>query len=158
MMDEIVHRFSQDGAEVEDVALPAEFCDVIQRHRIVMAVEGAQYHETRLQRHPEDYLPRIRQLLEEGLACPAPEYSRTKDHQKELTAIMWNAFNTGKQVVLCPATTGPALGRHAPAIPHSIRRGATRDCRRSRSKPATSSMGCRWRFSWWQVRIARICC
>jgi Asp-tRNA(Asn)/Glu-tRNA(Gln) amidotransferase A subunit family amidase len=107
MMDEIAHRFDTDGAEVEEVALPAGFSDVIQRHRIVMAVEAAQYHETRLRRHPEDYSPRIKGLLEEGLACPAPEYARTKEHQRELTATMWNVFNSGN-VLLCPATTGPA--------------------------------------------------
>ena len=34
MMDEICHRFSQDGAELEEIALPAGFSDVLARHRI----------------------------------------------------------------------------------------------------------------------------
>ena len=107
MMDEITHRFSQDGAIVEEIALPAAFSDVIPRHRIVMAVEAAQYHEPRLRRHPEDYSPRITQLLEEGLACPAAEYARTKVHQDELTRSMRHALHSDV-VLLCPATTGPA--------------------------------------------------
>jgi aspartyl-tRNA(Asn)/glutamyl-tRNA(Gln) amidotransferase subunit A len=107
MMDEIAHRFSEDGAAIEEIALPAEFSDIIQRHRVVMAVEAAQYHEPRLKRRPDDYLPRIKGLLEEGLNCPAPEYARTKEHQAELTAGM-RLIMRGNLVLLCPATTGPA--------------------------------------------------
>ena len=106
MMDEICHRFSQDGAEVDEVALPAGYAEVIARHRIVMAVEAAQFHEARLRRHPEDYAPCITKLLEEGLACPAPEYARTKQHQEELTQA--TSFVFKDMVLLCPATTGPA--------------------------------------------------
>lgn len=106
MMDEIVHRFREDGAEVEEIVLPAGFSDILARHRIVMAVEAAQYHEARLRRHPEDYSPRIKQLLEEGLSCPAPEYARTKQHQEALTQEM--RYLLGDMVLLTPATTGPA--------------------------------------------------
>ena len=65
--------------------LPA-FGPVLERHRTVMAVEAAAFHESRLRRHPEDYDPYIRSLLEEGLATPAPEYARVKEHQQEQRA------------------------------------------------------------------------
>lgn len=107
MMDEITHRFAEDGATVEEVALPSRFCDVVQQHRIVMAVEAAQYHEARFRRHPEDYAPRITQLLEEGLSCSAPEYAHAKEHQAHLRKAMQNQLR-GPHVLLCPATTGPA--------------------------------------------------
>jgi Asp-tRNA(Asn)/Glu-tRNA(Gln) amidotransferase A subunit family amidase len=107
MMDELAHRFSEGGAIIEEFALPAGFSDVLPRHRIVMAVEAAQYHEARLRRHPDDYAPRIKQLLEEGLACPAPEYARTKEHQQELSRAMRHALHSDV-VLLCPATPGPA--------------------------------------------------
>src|SRR5207244_3176974 len=107
MMDEICHRFGEDGAEVKEVALSTGFSDVIQRHRIVMAVEGAQFHEERLRRHPDDYSPRIKQLLQEGLSCSAAEYARTKEHQQRLMMAMLDLVH-GEQVLLCPATTGPA--------------------------------------------------
>jgi Asp-tRNA(Asn)/Glu-tRNA(Gln) amidotransferase A subunit family amidase len=107
MMDEVFHRFGQDGADLEEVALPAEFSDIVQRHRIVMAVEAAEYHGARLKRHPEDYAPCIKGLLEEGLACPAPVYANTKDHQRELTRSMYSTLS-GEMILICPATTGPA--------------------------------------------------
>jgi aspartyl-tRNA(Asn)/glutamyl-tRNA(Gln) amidotransferase subunit A len=107
MMDHVRERFRSAGAAVSDVALPAGFADVVARHRIVMAVEGAGFHEPRLKKHPEDYLPKIRGLLEEGLACPAPEYARCKDHQRQLTEEMPACFS-GLDALLCPGISGPA--------------------------------------------------
>ena len=46
-----------------------------------MAVEAAAFHENRLRTVPHDYDANIRALLEEGLACPAPEYARCKEAQ-----------------------------------------------------------------------------
>lgn len=90
-----------------EVALPAEFAEVIPRHRVVMAVEAAVYHQPRLSKHPEDYLPRIRSLLEEGLACPAPEYARCLEHKQRLTESFCCGF-PDVDILLTPATIGPA--------------------------------------------------
>src|SRR5207245_414446 len=65
MMDDISVRFAVQGAVVKDAALPAAFGDVLACHRTVMAVEAARFHARRLRRHPDDYKPNIRQLLEE---------------------------------------------------------------------------------------------
>src|SRR5207248_1235558 len=61
----------------------------------------------RLRKHPDDYGPNIRQLLEEGLACPAPEYARCKEHQAQLTTAMLGCLE-GVDVLLTPATTRQA--------------------------------------------------
>jgi aspartyl-tRNA(Asn)/glutamyl-tRNA(Gln) amidotransferase subunit A len=89
------------------VALPAAFDEVVARHRTVMAVEGAAFHEPRLRRHPDDYAPNIRALLEEGLATPAPEYARCKEHQRQLTTEVLACFE-GVDALLAPATPGAA--------------------------------------------------
>jgi Asp-tRNA(Asn)/Glu-tRNA(Gln) amidotransferase A subunit family amidase len=93
------------GTTVVDINLPTSFAEVLPRHRMVMAVEGAAFHETRLRKHPEDYGPKITGLLEEGLACPAPEYARCKEHQAKLSKEMGACTD---RVLLTPATTGPA--------------------------------------------------
>jgi Asp-tRNA(Asn)/Glu-tRNA(Gln) amidotransferase A subunit family amidase len=95
------------GAEVVEVALPAPFAEVLPRHRTVMAVEAAAFHGPRLRKHPEDYGPCIRTLLEEGLSCPAAEYARCKEHQKELRSDMLGSM-MGVDALLAPATTGAA--------------------------------------------------
>jgi aspartyl-tRNA(Asn)/glutamyl-tRNA(Gln) amidotransferase subunit A len=107
MMDDVTEKLREHGALVEDVSLPASFAEVLPRHRTVMAVESAAYHQERLRRHPDDYDPCIRGLLEEGLKCPAPEYARCKRHQQQLRREMEDCFNV-VEVLLTPATTGPA--------------------------------------------------
>jgi aspartyl-tRNA(Asn)/glutamyl-tRNA(Gln) amidotransferase subunit A len=107
LMDEVTERLRQRGASVTDVALPASFAEVLPRHRVVMAVEGAAYHGERLRRRPDEYGPCIRALLEEGLACPAPEYARCKAHQERLREEMRACFE-GVDALLTPATPGPA--------------------------------------------------
>jgi aspartyl-tRNA(Asn)/glutamyl-tRNA(Gln) amidotransferase subunit A len=107
LMDRVSETFRKAGTTVVDVALPASFAEVLSRHRTVMAVEAAAYHEARLRRHPEDYPPNIRQLLDEGLACPAPEYTRCKEHQRRLTQAMLGCFE-GFHALLTPATTQAA--------------------------------------------------
>jgi Asp-tRNA(Asn)/Glu-tRNA(Gln) amidotransferase A subunit family amidase len=107
LMDQVSQRFAAAGAVVKEKPLPGAFAEVIARHRTVMAVEAAAFHGVRLRRHPEDYEPKIRQLVEEGLACPASEYTQCKAHQAQLRKEMSSCF-AAVDVLLTPATTGPA--------------------------------------------------
>ncbi len=100
-------RLHKQGASLEEKGLPAAFAEVETRHRIVMAVEAASYHEYRFRRHPEDYGPNITKLLNLGLACAAPEYARTKDHQILLAKAMDRCVD-GADALIMPATLGPA--------------------------------------------------
>jgi len=95
------------GAIVREIELPASFLEVTERHRLMMAVEACDYHKERLERHPEDYPPRITSLLQEGLRYSAVEYARTKEHQRQLIADLAVVL-AGVDALLCPATTGPA--------------------------------------------------
>jgi aspartyl-tRNA(Asn)/glutamyl-tRNA(Gln) amidotransferase subunit A len=70
-------------------------------------VEAAVYHEPRLKKHPEDYDPWIRQLLEEGLACSAVAYGRAKERQRLLREEILSCLD-GVDALLVPATVGPA--------------------------------------------------
>jgi aspartyl-tRNA(Asn)/glutamyl-tRNA(Gln) amidotransferase subunit A len=105
--EEAAGLFRLNGAEVAEVPLPSGFAEVLSRHHCVMAVEAAAFHEPRLRRHPEDYPPNITKLLKEGLACPAPEYRRTKAHQHRLADEMIDCF-LDAPVLLTPAARGPA--------------------------------------------------
>jgi aspartyl-tRNA(Asn)/glutamyl-tRNA(Gln) amidotransferase subunit A len=89
------------------VALPASFAEVVPRHRTIMAVEAAAFHGARLMRHPQDYEPKISALLQEGLACPAPEFAQCKEHQQQLSWEMQACFQE-VDALICPATTSPA--------------------------------------------------
>jgi aspartyl-tRNA(Asn)/glutamyl-tRNA(Gln) amidotransferase subunit A len=96
-----------NGATVRDTTMPAEFSEVLERHRQVMAVEAAAFHASRLERHPQDYAPNITQLLREGLECPATEYHKAKQLQEHLRSDAVHWF-THCDALLVPATTCPA--------------------------------------------------
>ena len=98
---------SAAGASIIDAALPESFDDVLRAHRIIMATEAAAYHERRFAANSEDYQPRIRSLIEEGLAVPAPEYARCRWHQSQLEREMPRVFD-GIDALVCLAAPGPA--------------------------------------------------
>ncbi len=110
MVDAVVAKLVDKGATVVDVALPAEFSEVLIQHRIIMAVEAATFHEPRIRRYPDDYDANIRALIEEGLKASSTEYARSKDHQQRLTERMRICFE-GVDALLCPSTTMGAPDR-----------------------------------------------
>jgi aspartyl-tRNA(Asn)/glutamyl-tRNA(Gln) amidotransferase subunit A len=109
-MDEVCEvlsrTLSEQGGRIHDVCLPTSFAEVIPRHRRVMAVEAAIFHKTRLERHPEDYQPRIRELIEEGMRCPGVEAIECMEHKQRLTSEL--ASQLFGAVLITPATTSPA--------------------------------------------------
>jgi aspartyl-tRNA(Asn)/glutamyl-tRNA(Gln) amidotransferase subunit A len=107
MLETVLQKLRDGGATITEVALPATFAEVIPRHRLVMAVEAAQFHTPRLTRHADDYPPNIRALLEEGLAASAVEYARCKEHQTQLSQQVLSLF-AGVDVLITPATTDAA--------------------------------------------------
>ena len=58
---------SGHGLELYTGTLPAEFHRVRGRHYTLMAVEAAMTHRERFARHPDDYPPRIAELIDHGL-------------------------------------------------------------------------------------------
>lgn len=90
---------------VTPIVLPASFAEVLPRHQTIMAVEAAAFHELRFRRHPDDYPPRIAELIREGLSHSAAEYARTREHQRALTQELKAARF---RFLLTPATLGPA--------------------------------------------------
>jgi Asp-tRNA(Asn)/Glu-tRNA(Gln) amidotransferase A subunit family amidase len=115
-MDEICERLRAAETTVDEISLPAGFSEVLSRHRTVMAVEAAAFHQERLRCHPDDYLPKIRALLEEGIATSATEYLACQEHQRQLVRAMRRCFD-GINAILVPATTSPAPDRSTTGDP-----------------------------------------
>jgi Asp-tRNA(Asn)/Glu-tRNA(Gln) amidotransferase A subunit family amidase len=105
--EEAISSLSRAGAWVREVPLPAGFDDVHRRHRVIMASEAAAWHQQRLAEYPDDYQPKVRSLIEEGLATPAAEYIRCRQHQDWLRSAIEDSFD-GVEAFLVPATIGPA--------------------------------------------------
>ena len=91
-----------------ELPLPPSFADVPKYHHTVMGVEAAAYHGKRMRRRPDDYPPRIRSLIEHGLATPAPDFANVLTHYKALREEIERAFVDTWKTFITPATTGPA--------------------------------------------------
>lgn len=104
-----IDALAQAGAAVEVIALPPEFHEVPVLHRLIMAVEAAQYHADMFARRRDQYGPHIARLIEEGLAASAIEYATALDHRRRLRREMLGVFGHADALVT-PATVGPAPG------------------------------------------------
>ncbi|HTK76339.1 MAG TPA: amidase [Gemmataceae bacterium] len=110
-MDRLVDHLGHVGQPISgvgDVALPPGFSELHARHRTIMAVEAAGFHGPRMARHPEDYPPRIRELVEEGLRSTAVDYQQARQLREELWWQIWFMTVESGLTLLTPAAPGPA--------------------------------------------------
>ncbi len=112
----LADRLHAEGAVATRIAPPAGFSEVWQMHRTIMAVEAATYHATRLKHSPDDYPPKIRELIEDGLRCPAVEYRRSRIGRDQLEQEVNNIMN-GVRFIACPATTSLPPGHESTGNP-----------------------------------------
>jgi len=106
-MERVAESLRRAGAAVREVALPRSFDDVLKSHRTIMAVEAAATHEERFAKHRAEFLPKIRGLIDEGLAAPTADYVRARQAQLALSRKILGCF-ADSDVLLTPATLGPA--------------------------------------------------
>lgn len=59
---------------VDELPIPTGFADIPSAYLTVIATEAAQVHAERMSRRPDDYPPRIRELIETGLSRTAEQY------------------------------------------------------------------------------------
>ncbi len=101
---------TEKGWVWRDHVLPPSFADVRRNQYTLMAVGAAAYHGQRFRRRPDDYPPCITRLIQDGLACPAPEYDRVLQHHARFQAEIDAAFPEAWDTFATPASAGPAPG------------------------------------------------
>jgi aspartyl-tRNA(Asn)/glutamyl-tRNA(Gln) amidotransferase subunit A len=104
-----LERLSGAGADIEPVALPAMFGDLLKMHRRIMAVEAAAYHRERFAQNRGQYGPMIASLLDEGLAVAAVDYVAAKAWHREFRLHAARLLD-GVDALVMPSThtTAPA--------------------------------------------------
>jgi Asp-tRNA(Asn)/Glu-tRNA(Gln) amidotransferase A subunit family amidase len=97
------------GADIVDMDDPVDFERVLRDHRTVMAAEAAEVHSAGMDEFPDDYPPRIRDLIREGRGLMAVEYVRALRRRHTAEAQMMATFERMEgQFWITPATPGTA--------------------------------------------------
>jgi aspartyl-tRNA(Asn)/glutamyl-tRNA(Gln) amidotransferase subunit A len=90
--EESLESIASRGAVVVELDDPVDFEQVLKDHRLVMASEAAKLHSDWLEEFPDDYPPRITELILEGRAIRAADYLRAKDRQFQVSADVMEAL------------------------------------------------------------------
>jgi Asp-tRNA(Asn)/Glu-tRNA(Gln) amidotransferase A subunit family amidase len=107
--DEATRALAAAGAEIVLVEDPVDFEQILINHRIVMAAEAAALHTLWLEQTPEDYPPRIRDLVEEGGSLWARDYlSAEAGMVKAQIAVSACLRQHELCALITPATVGTA--------------------------------------------------
>lgn len=108
VIDQMLDVLMTAGCLVYDIDVPAGFNELLAHHRLIMAAGAAAWHKDRFAGHRDDYGPCVALLIEEGLGASATDYINALEHQLEMSQRMNAIFGDGLDVLLTPATTGPA--------------------------------------------------
>jgi aspartyl-tRNA(Asn)/glutamyl-tRNA(Gln) amidotransferase subunit A len=121
-VDHVAQILRHAGAQIEELAWPAGFNEVLQHHRVIMSAEAAAYHQPILAKYEGNYAPRIRGLVEEGLERKAVEYVRSWEQKYELQKNFYveplkRPRPQQLVAVIVPATTSTAPPRDTTGNP-----------------------------------------
>jgi len=105
------------GWQWYETTLPIPLAEIRRNHAIILAVEAAAFHNRRWHRHPEDYPPRITQLIRDGLSHPACRYHEARNHLRVARRIIKNWLSASGGWLALPATYGPAPSRETTGDP-----------------------------------------
>jgi Asp-tRNA(Asn)/Glu-tRNA(Gln) amidotransferase A subunit family amidase len=103
--DVALGTLASHGVEVIELDDPGDFEQILKDHRRVMAAEAAGVHSSSLDEFPDDYPPRIRELILEGRSLTAVEYLQAKDRKDSVRKSIFAAPASEKfDALITPAT------------------------------------------------------
>ncbi len=107
-LETIASRLAGAAAVVEDVTVPPSADAIHDAGQLVLRVDAATFHAERFARHADSYRPRIRALIESGLAIPAVEYARAQQARRRFRDEMGPILKRFDALVMPVApTTAP---------------------------------------------------
>jgi aspartyl-tRNA(Asn)/glutamyl-tRNA(Gln) amidotransferase subunit A len=103
----LVTSLRSKGWHIDACPLPPAVAEIPIHHRRLMSSEAAAFHGERLRRYPDDYPPRMTELLENGLAVTGRDLLETEQHYEALRNELDERFPHHIDAYLTPATLGP---------------------------------------------------
>ena len=106
-LDGVAEQLAQAGAEIEELPMPDSIETAFNDQLLIMAVEAASFHEPMYRDQAEDYQPRLRAMLADGLATDGIVYARALERRRTFIDDM-QKLSQQCDVLLTPATPAPA--------------------------------------------------
>ena len=105
--DAVAQRLAGAGADVVEVADPSSFAAHAEATTTTFAVEVAATHERDYRRDPTLYPPVIREVIERGLATPAPAYAAAQQTRARFRRDIHGVFDS-VDILIGPSTPAQA--------------------------------------------------
>jgi aspartyl-tRNA(Asn)/glutamyl-tRNA(Gln) amidotransferase subunit A len=105
--DRVVELLREAGARIEEVESPEDLGLVYAAHRIVVFSECAAYHQKTFRQRPEDYGPKLRQLIELGQITSAVSYIQAQRFRRRFGRRLGETLR-GVDALITPTTTTTA--------------------------------------------------
>ena len=106
--EEAIRQLETAGVPVETrLDQPIDFARMSRSHRRIMSVETTEHHRQAFAESREQFGPRIRELIEEGLQTTAVDYAEALRHHSRVRAELAPIFEQ-RRILLLPSTTTPA--------------------------------------------------
>ena len=106
--DGVLELLSRAGVVIEELSLPDSIDTAIEDQQVIMAVEGASFHQPMYERQAEDYQPNLRAMIGRGLATDPVVYSRALERRLRFITDMHQLAEKA-DVLLTPSTPTPSL-------------------------------------------------
>src|SRR5215217_364602 len=101
--EHVVELLGGAGARIEEVEPPEDLGLVYAAHRTVVFSECAAYHQETFRQRPEDYGPKLRQLIELGQVTPAVSYIQAQRLRRRFGRRLGETLR-GMDALLTPTT------------------------------------------------------
>ena len=99
----VLEELSSAGASVVELKLPESFQTAVQDQLLIMGVEAAAFHKPMYEKQAQDYRPKIREMLRQGLETDGTTYSKALERRLRFSADM-KALAEQADVLLTPST------------------------------------------------------
>jgi aspartyl-tRNA(Asn)/glutamyl-tRNA(Gln) amidotransferase subunit A len=93
---------------VVELDMPDSIDTAVPDQQLIMAVEGASFHQPMYQNQAQDYQPNLRAMIQRGLDTDAVTYSRAMEGRRKFVTDM-GLLAERADVLLTPSTPSPAL-------------------------------------------------
>jgi aspartyl-tRNA(Asn)/glutamyl-tRNA(Gln) amidotransferase subunit A len=107
-VDGVVEKLSRAGAIVEELPMPEGIDTAVADQQLIMAVEGASFHQPMFEKQAHDYQPKLREMIRRGLGTDAVTYSRALERRRQFVTDM-RLLSEKADILLTPSTPTPAL-------------------------------------------------